>query len=218
MNTLEEPATLFDGMPMLAAPARILVVDDNVDNVTLLATLLRAHNFEVETCHGGTEALEAVAANPPSLILLDVMMPGLDGYEVAGRIKANPDLPFIPIILVTAKNELSDKIYGLERGADDFLSKPVNTGELLARVRALLRLKIAQDDLQQKHHELTEVNQQLKQSEELREELVHMITHDLRGPLTGLVGALELMEDGTLGTMTAQQMQFVRLALNNCNT
>ncbi|HMA37243.1 MAG TPA: response regulator [Chloroflexia bacterium] len=200
------------------ATPRVLVVDDNPDNLELLVAILEGQQYRVTTATSGEAALAAVAAAPPALILLDVILPDLDGHEVARRLKHDTALPFIPIILVTAKSELRDKIYGLEQGADDFLSKPVNSAELIARVRALLRLKQAQDDLRQRHEELRLLHQQLRDSEEMRQNLVQMITHDLRGPLTGLLGALELIEDGSLGPLTADQQTFTRQALHNCQT
>lgn len=198
------------------APSHILVVDDNPDTLALLVALLQTRTYRVATASTGHAALAAVGAVPPDLILLDVMLPDIDGHEVARRLKTDPTLPFIPIILVTAKNELRDKIYGLEQGADDFLSKPVNHAELIARVRALLRLKRAQDDLRRQHETLRTLHSQLRDSEATRAHLVQMITHDLRGPLTGLLGALELIEDGSLGPLTREQHQFVTQALQNC--
>src|SRR3954451_11069083 len=109
----------------MAGSSHILVVDDNADNRDLLALMLRRQGYEAVTAASGAEALAAVMADPPAAILLDVMMPDLDGYEVARRIKSDPTLPFIPIILVTAKSDTQDKIHGLEQGADDYLSKPV---------------------------------------------------------------------------------------------
>lgn len=204
--------------PEPAPATRILVVDDNEDNLLLLSALLEGQGYAVQTAATGQAALAAVAADPPACILLDVMLPDLDGHAVARRIKGDPALPFIPIILVTAQRDLQDKIYGLEQGADDFLSKPVNHAELMARVRALLRLKQAQDHMRRQRDELSVLHARLRDSEANRENLVQMITHDLRGPLTGLLGALELMEDGSLGPLTRDQGQFVRQSLQNCQT
>jgi two-component system, cell cycle sensor histidine kinase PleC len=125
----------------------ILIVDDHRDNIDLLAQFLRASDYSMSFASSGIEAIESVRRNPPSLILLDVMMPDMNGHEVTRRIKDDPDLPFIPIILVTAKHDLADKVQGLDAGADDYLSKPIQSGELLAKVRAFLRLKQSQDAL-----------------------------------------------------------------------
>lgn len=137
---------------------RILVVDDNLDNLEVLATRLRFRGYTVETATSGEEALARVAEDPPDLILLDVMMPGLDGYEVARRIRADPNLPFIPIILVTARDSTQDKVAGLDAGADDYLTKPINYPELEARVRAMLRIKELQGELEEKNRELARLS------------------------------------------------------------
>src|SRR5690606_32459786 len=115
-------------------PARILVVDDHPDNVEIINVRLSSRGYEIETASNGEEALGQVRESPPDLILLDVMMPLMDGYEVSRRIKNDPALPFIPIILVTARDSTQDKVEGLDAGADDYLTKPVNFAELEARV------------------------------------------------------------------------------------
>jgi len=120
---------------------RILVVDDHEDNVELLRARLEAWGYEVESASDGKEALERVHASPPDLILLDVMMPTVDGNEVARRIKQNPALPFIPIIMQTALDSTDSKVEGLEAGADDYITKPIEFAELKARLRSMLRIK-----------------------------------------------------------------------------
>jgi two-component system cell cycle response regulator len=131
--------------------ARILVVDDIPANVRLLEAKLMAEYFEVLTASDGPSALEAAQAQAPDLILLDVMMPGMDGFEVAGRLKADPKTRHIPIVMITALTDTSDRVRGLEAGADDFLSKPVNDVALFARVRSLARLKVMMDELRVRH-------------------------------------------------------------------
>ncbi len=131
--------------------ARILVVDDIPANVRLLEAKLKAEYFEVLTASDGPAALEAAQAQAPDLILLDVMMPGMDGFEVAGRLKADPKTRHIPIVMITALPDTSDRVRGLEAGADDFLSKPVNDVALFARVRSLARLKVMIDELRVRH-------------------------------------------------------------------
>lgn len=126
---------------------RILVVDDVLPNVKLLEAKLTAEYFEVVTANDGPSALTAAAENAPDVILLDVMMPGMDGFEVCRRLKDDADTRHIPVVMVTALSELSDRVRGLEAGADDFLSKPVNDVALFARVRSLVRLKLMMDEL-----------------------------------------------------------------------
>src|SRR5712671_4879791 len=127
--------------------ARILVVDDILSNVKLLEAKLAAEYFEVITAYNGEQALARVASDAPDIILLDVMMPGMDGFEVCRRIKANVKTTHIPIVMVTALDQPSDRVTGLDAGADDFLTKPVDDMSLFARVRSLVRLKMMTDEL-----------------------------------------------------------------------
>jgi two-component system, cell cycle response regulator len=141
--------------PVLAIePGRILVVDDNQDNIEIIATRLRFRGYEILEASDGSQALELVRERAPDLILLDVMLPDIDGYEISRRIKGADDLPFIPIILVTARDSTQDKVAGLDAGADDYLTKPINFPELEARVRSMLRIKRLQDELEEKNRQL----------------------------------------------------------------
>ena len=126
--------------------ARILVVDDILPNVKLLEAKLMAEYYEVITAQSGAEALEKVASENPDIILLDVMMPEMDGFEVCKRIKDDVNTAHLPVVMVTALTDTEDKVRGLEAGADDFLSKPINDVALMARVRSLVRLKMATDE------------------------------------------------------------------------
>jgi len=126
--------------------ARVLVVDDVLPNVKLLAAKLTREYFDVITASSGPEALEKVKTHAPDIILLDVMMPGMDGFEVCEKIRAEPAVMHIPIVMVTALSDVSDRVRGLEAGADDFLTKPVNDVALFARVRSLVRLKMMMDE------------------------------------------------------------------------
>lgn len=127
--------------------ARVLVVDDILANVKLLQAKLTAEYFEVVTAMNGAEAIEMVHRLQPDIILLDVMMPGMDGFEVCRRLKADPVTLHIPVIMLTALDQPSDRVEGLEAGADDFLTKPVNDVALFARVKSLVRLKMLTDEL-----------------------------------------------------------------------
>jgi class 3 adenylate cyclase len=137
-------------------PPLILVVDDVPDNVDILQMRLEAQGYEVVTAADGLEALEKIRALLPDLVLLDVMMPKLDGIETVKRLKADASLPFIPVILVTAKADASDVIAGLESGGDDYLTKPVDHAALSARVRAMLRIKALHDIVQDQAKRLKE--------------------------------------------------------------
>ena len=137
--------------------ARILVVDDILPNVKLLEAKLSAEYYDVLTASNGEEALERVEKDNPDIILLDVMMPGMDGFEVCERIKANPLVSHIPVVMVTALTDAAERVKGLEAGADDFLSKPVNDTALMARVRSLVRLKMTVDEWRARENTATEL-------------------------------------------------------------
>jgi adenylate cyclase len=127
-------------------PQRILVVDDTPHNVKLLADLLSAKGYEVSTASSGEQALESIARQPPDLVLLDIMMPGINGYEVCRQLRENPATALLPVVLATSLDPNQERVKGIEAGADDFLSKPVNQAELFARVKSLLRIKNLQDE------------------------------------------------------------------------
>ena len=143
--------------------AHILVVDDIAKNVKLLADVLAAKGFRTSTAASGEEALERIAADMPDLVLLDVMMPGMSGYDVCAAIRADPKTGILPVVLVTALDPAQERIKGLEAGADDFLTKPVNQAELMARVRSLLRIKALYDQVQAQRAELADWNRTLEQ-------------------------------------------------------
>ena len=125
---------------------RILVVDDTPHNVKLLSDLLAAKGYEVSTAASGEQALESIAKQPPDLVLLDIMMPGISGYDVCRKIRANPATALLPVVLATSLDPNQERVKGIEAGADDFLPKPVNQAELFARVKSLLRIKNLQDE------------------------------------------------------------------------
>ena len=145
--------------PAPHAGARILVVDDHEDNVELLRARLEARGYRVDAASDGQQALDRVFADPPDLVLLDVMMPRIDGMEVARRIKAEPGLPFVPVMMQTALDTTEHMVEGLDAGADDYIAKPINFAELEARVKALLRIKALQEELGRANAELRRVSQ-----------------------------------------------------------
>jgi adenylate cyclase len=147
-------------------PARILVVDDIADNVEILRMRLASLGYEVIVAEDGERALAKVREGLPDLILLDIMMPKIDGLEVVKRLKADPSLPFIPVILVTAKASPKDVVAGLDAGGDDYLTKPIEHGALVARVRAMLRIKALHDEVQALNQGLeTKVRDQVEELE-----------------------------------------------------
>lgn len=187
----------------LSANDHILVVDDSPDNVFLIQTILEEEGYAIATAEDGASALAQIEQSPPDLVLLDVMMPGMDGFEVTKRIRQNKKLSFIPILLITAHDKPS-VAQGLDMGADDFIRKPVEVDELLARVRSLLRLK----------HSVDERDQIARQ----REDYVSRLTHDLRTPLVAADRMLVLFQQGALGEMPpTMQEAIATMARSNQN-
>ena len=165
----------------------ILAVDDIPDNLLLVQLALEQEGHRVVLAHNGETALKYVRQSPPSLILLDVMMPGMDGYEVTRRIRENKSIPFIPILLVTAREE-SSLVEGLDAGADEFVRKPFQIDELQARVRSMLRLKETIDQ---------------------RENFVSCLTHDLRTPLVAANRMLDLINKEVFGDVNGEQKEAI---------
>jgi two-component system, sensor histidine kinase and response regulator len=159
-----------------------LAVDDIPDNLLLIQLALEQEGHQVVLAHDGETALQQIEQAPPSLILLDVMMPGMDGYEVTRRIRQNNNMPFIPILLVTAREE-SSVVEGLDAGADEFVRKPFQIDELQARVRSMLRLKETIDQ---------------------RENFVSCLTHDLRTPLVAANRMLDLIKKEAFGEINCE--------------
>ena len=181
-------------------PSRILAVDDTTDNLFIMQAILSEEGYCVTTRSSGLEALAQVEESPPDLLLLDVMMPEVDGYEVTYRIRSNPQLPFIPILLIAADNSttIAD---GLDLGADDFVYKPIQVNELLARVRSLLRLKHSIDAML----EMTKT----------REDFVARLTHDLRIPLVGADRMLNLLQRGKFGELPQKAIEAIATISNS---
>src|SRR5215470_16566441 len=149
-------------------PEKILVVDDMPVNVKLLADLLAVKGYAVVTAASGAEALEKIDKEQPSLVLLDVMMPGMSGYDACRKIRQNPATAMLPVIMVTALDPTQERVKGIDAGADDFLTKPINQPELLARVKSLLRIKLLHDELAEWNRSLAQrVEQQLAQLDRL---------------------------------------------------
>ena len=166
----------------------ILAVDDIPDNLLLIQLALEQEGHQVVLAHNGETALKQIKRTPPSLILLDVMMPGMDGYEVTKRIRQDRNIPFIPILLITAREE-SSVVEGLDAGADEFVRKPFQIDELQARVRSMLRLK---------------------QTIDQRETFVSCLTHDLRTPLVAANRMLDLIEQEAFGCVSNEQQEAIR--------
>jgi signal transduction histidine kinase len=172
----------------------VLVVDDDQRNVRLMESILRGSGYRVVKAYNGEEAMRVVESEPPDLLLLDVMMPKMSGFELCQKLKGRYETRLLPIILVTALNALEDKVQALEYGADDFLSKPINKVELLAKVRSVLRVKALQDELERKRTELEAANQELVRMQGFKESMMQMVVHDLKNPLASIMGNVQLIQ------------------------
>lgn len=187
--------------------ASILIVDDNPRNLQLMSTILKEKGFKLYVTNSGENALLFLQKTLPDLILLDIMMPGLSGFEVCKRIKQDEKLKDIPVIFLTAKNDVEDVVEGFEAGAVDYVTKPFNTKEVFVRISTHLQLKKAKEMLIEKNSEMKALNATLSDSKAIIEEdarrleklnaeknkFFSIISHDLRGPLSGLIGLSEII-------------------------
>jgi adenylate cyclase len=155
----QSPGAAGDKAPV----PKVLVVDDTPLNVKLLGDLLAVKGYAVTTAQSGEEALAKLAADLPDIVLLDVMMPGLSGYDVCRRIRETAETALLPVVMVTSLDPQQERVRGIEAGADDFLSKPINQPELFARVRSLLRVKSLQDEVRRQAEALKQWNVELEQ-------------------------------------------------------
>ena len=155
----------------MRTPARILIADDNSDNLEIFQTRLATQRYEILLAADGEQALSLAREHTPDLLLLDVMMPEMDGVEVCRNIKTNPSLPFIPIIIITARSSTQDIIIALDAGADEYLTKPVDHGALVARVKSMPRIKALTDTVKEQSQKLADWNTTLEKrvNEQLHE-------------------------------------------------
>ncbi len=184
----------------LKSKARILIVDDSQESIDLLEYFLKPAGYNIDKANDGATALELVEKEPPDIILLDVMLPKINGYEVCEKLKKRQSTFHIPIIMITVLKELKDKIKALEAGADDFLSKPFDSVELLTRVKSLLRIKNYHDEIIKRNLELEKQKEALLREDHLKKELTNLIVHDMKNPLFVIQGNLQMMEMNRLST------------------
>ncbi|HUX33798.1 MAG TPA: hybrid sensor histidine kinase/response regulator [Gemmatimonadaceae bacterium] len=183
----------------------VLVVDDHAGNRLLLRELLDAQGHTVAEAADGASALLAVADRLPDVILLDVQMPGMDGFEVCRRLKASAGTAAVPVLLVTALSAREDRIEGIRAGANDLVTKPIDSADLMLRVRNAIQARQLHARVEAQYRDLT-------QMERLRDNLVHMLAHDLRSPLAGVHAILEMVQMDA-GTLPAESAAFLDDAL-----
>lgn len=206
------PLPRHDAAAAQPAPAagmpRILVVDDTPNNLTLVSGLLRGE-YQVKLAARGDKALQLCAASPPDLVLLDLLMPEMDGFEVCRRLKANPDTAHIPVIFLTAVSDVGRTVAGLELGAVDYVAKPIEPAILKARVAAALRVSRA-------HEALREQMDLALENARLRDEVERMMRHDLKNPLAAIVGmAAQLLDEGGMAPDQLNQVRAIEAAAHD---
>ena len=189
-------------------PPTVLMVDDSPANLALLAGLLGRKGYRVTAAASGPLALESARAEPPDLILLDINMPGMNGYEVCTLLKSDEALKDIPVIFLSALHETIDKVRAFGAGGVDYVSKPFQFAEVEARVATHLELR-------RQRRQLEETNRRLRELEDLRDSLVHMIIHDLRSPLTGIYLSLGLLKDDKDNVLTETSQYYVATGMNS---
>ncbi|MCB0261882.1 MAG: hybrid sensor histidine kinase/response regulator [Calditrichia bacterium] len=173
---------------------KILIVEDTRESLDLLTYFLKPSGYQLISVIDGVEALEYINKDLPDLILLDVMLPRLNGFQVCERLKKDKRTFHIPIIMITALKDLKDKIRALEAGADDFVTKPFDSVELVARVKSLLKSKFYYDKLKQQNIELERQKNALEEEDRLKEQLTELIAHDMRSPLNQISISLQMIE------------------------
>ncbi len=183
--------------------ASILIVDDTIENLRLLVNMLERNGYEARPATSGRQALQAVENAPADLVLLDINMPEMDGFEVCRRLKRRDEMRDIPVLFLSALSSSSDKVRGFEAGGVDYITKPFQVEEVLARVQTHLSLRRARTELAQSY-------ERLRGLEEMRDNLVHMVAHDIRSPLAVVTGTLDLLLVGAMGPLSEKVKEELR--------
>ncbi len=203
----------------------ILIVDDTPRNLQLLAEILYGQGYEIGVADNGQSALEYLSEIKPDIILLDVMMPGIDGYETCYRIKKNPEWASIPIIFLSAKAEKESIIKGFKLGAADYVTKPFNATELIARVKTHIELKDKREELanmnirlghlvDQRTAQLQIANKKLNELDQTKSYFIGLVSHELNTPLTGIIGGASVIKDST---KDAEIQEFIEMVLDSAD-
>lgn len=204
-------------------PIRVLAVDDETRNLEVLQLALTAPEFVLRVSDDSETALALAHAHRPHVILLDVVMPGLDGLALCRQIKADAELGYVPVVLITGLRSSKDRLRGLDAGADEFISKPFEAVELMARVRALARTKRLYDELRAHNQDLEErviartaelssAYRELQAADQLKSEFINNVSHELRTPLLHVKGTVTLLRDGALGELSSDQARGLGVA------
>jgi DNA-binding response OmpR family regulator len=181
----------------IARPAVVMIIDDEPENLNVLGEILRLERWDVRAFAHGAQALAAARKDPPDLVLMDVRMPGMDGYEMCRQFKADEKLRSIPILFLSACSEASDKIRAFEAGGVDYVTKPFSEKEVLARVRTQLQMHqyqtFLEGQVQQRMQDLVAAHRRLRIWDDAKTDWLNMLSHEMRTPLTGILGIAELL-------------------------
>lgn len=202
---------------------RILIVEDDPATVELMKAQLHGQGYSVDSVHDGEQALSRVSETIPDLLLLDIMLPKKSGFEVCKELKSHSSTKSIPVIMVTALKDMESRVKGMAVGADDFLSRPVDKSELVARVRSLLRISSLNEELtresqtarqsgeklQMQQRVLKSMSTQLMQASHLKYEFIVSMSHALRTPLNVIIGFSEMLQDGLVGDLNEKQTKYI---------
>ncbi|MCX6899251.1 MAG: hybrid sensor histidine kinase/response regulator [Verrucomicrobia bacterium] len=192
----------------VTAPS-ILIVDDTPENLQLLNGMLKSRGYKARPVPSGEMALRAAKSDPPDLVLLDINMPEMNGYEVCRRLKADPQLASIPVIFISALNETMDKVKAFGLGGVDYVTKPFQFEEVHARVETHLKLRQLQKELERQNQQLKESYDRLRELETLRDNLVHLVVHDLRSPLAMMAGYVDLIKVKIAAKLNASEVGYI---------
>ncbi|HEY9841604.1 MAG TPA: hybrid sensor histidine kinase/response regulator, partial [Candidatus Obscuribacterales bacterium] len=198
-------------------PLLILIVDDDAQNLKLLNAALSEAGYGVAVANGGAVCFKVLEKRHPDLILCDVIMPEIDGYEVCRRLKASPEHRDTPLIFLTSRTDTEDLLRGFEVGAVDYVTKPFNKAELLARVRTHTELKQARDTILENSRQLESLNQRLKTLDAEKNHFLGIVAHDLKNPLTTIMMSAEMVEDRADKVSEEQLVDYMQMIQRNAS-